>query len=74
MWFGPKPRVIITDPLLIKDVMNKINDFPKPKTTPLLVATGIASYNGDKWAKHRRIINPAFHVEKLKVTLLTFSS
>ena len=62
--------MIITDPEQIKDVLNKIYDFPKPDTNPLskLLVAGLATYEGEKWAKHRKIINPAFHVEKLKVT------
>ena len=53
----------------LKDVFTKLDDFQKPKSNPLLklLATGLATYEGDKWAKHRRIINPTFHVEKLKV-------
>ncbi|KAI9083545.1 hypothetical protein K1719_034487 [Acacia pycnantha] len=74
MWSGASPRIIITDPVLLKDVMNKIYDFTKPDQNPLvkLLATGVANYNGDQWAKHRRIINPAFNVEKLKIMLPTF--
>ncbi|KAI9083632.1 hypothetical protein K1719_034574 [Acacia pycnantha] len=74
MWIGASPRILITDPVLIKDVMNKIHDFPKPDANPVLklLATGLASYNGDQWAKHRRIINPAFNVEKLKIMLPVF--
>ena len=53
----------------IKDVFTKISDFQKPKTNPLtrLLETGVINYEGEKWAKHRKIINPAFHMEKLKV-------
>ena len=70
-WFGPTPRVTLTDPELIREVLsNKFGHFEKPKIGPLgrLLATGLANYEGEKWAKHRRIISPAFHVEKLKVT------
>ncbi|RDX92067.1 11-oxo-beta-amyrin 30-oxidase, partial [Mucuna pruriens] len=74
LWFGPNPRVTLTDPELIKDVLNKIYDFPKPKTNPLvkLLATGLVSYEGEKWNKHRRLITPAFNFEKLKNMLPTF--
>ncbi|CAN6920585.1 unnamed protein product [Brassica oleracea] len=67
-WFGPIPTITIMDPEQIKEVFNKVYDFPKSHTFPLVrfIATGLASYNGDKWAKHRRIINPAFHLEKIK--------
>ena len=56
-------------PEQIKDVFTKIGDFLKPKPNPLtrLLAMGVISYEGEKWAKHRKIINPAFHLEKLKV-------
>ncbi|KAK4285805.1 hypothetical protein QN277_002453 [Acacia crassicarpa] len=74
MWMGASPRILITDPVLIKDVMNKIYDFPKPDANPVLklLVTGLVNYNGDQWAKHRRIINPAFNVEKLKIMLPLF--
>ncbi|CAN6991417.1 unnamed protein product [Brassica rapa subsp. trilocularis] len=67
-WFGPIPTITILDPEQIKEVFNNVYDFPKPHTFPLVrfIATGLASYDGDKWAKHRRIINPAFHLEKIK--------
>ncbi|WVZ08222.1 hypothetical protein V8G54_021568 [Vigna mungo] len=74
IWFGRKPRVIITEPELIKEVLNKIYAFPKPDTNPLvkLVATGLLNYEGEKWNKHRRIVSPAFNMEKLKNMLPIF--
>ncbi|KAL6565388.1 hypothetical protein OROGR_002339 [Orobanche gracilis] len=74
IWFGPIPRVTLRDPKLIKDVLNKIYDFPKPNTNPLLrlLVTGLANYEGEKWSKHRRIINPTFNLEKLKIMLPIF--
>ncbi|KAK7401720.1 hypothetical protein VNO78_13422 [Psophocarpus tetragonolobus] len=74
VWFGPNPRVTITDPELIKDVFNKIHDFTKPTLNPYvtLLAPGLVSYEGEKWSKHRKIINPAFNLEKLKNMLPLF--
>ncbi|OIW06809.1 hypothetical protein TanjilG_03704 [Lupinus angustifolius] len=74
IWFGPIPRVTLKDPELIRDVLNKMYDFPKPDTNPLykILATGVASYEGDKWSKHRRMINPAFNIVKLKILLPLF--
>lgn len=56
-------------PERIRDIMTKLDEFQKQSTNPLvrLLATGLASYNGKKWAKHRKLINPAFRFEKLKV-------
>lgn len=65
------------DPELIREVLsNKFGHFEKPKIGPLgrLLATGLANYEGEKWARHRRIINPAFHLEKLKHMLPAFST
>lgn len=72
IWLGPIPRVILTDPELVKEVFNKINDFQKPNSNQLvrILATGLIVHEGEKWSKHRKIINPAFHLEKLKVSLL----
>ncbi|KAJ3695262.1 hypothetical protein LUZ60_000639 [Juncus effusus] len=69
MWFGPYPRVILRDPELVKQVLsNKFGHFQKPNINPSGrgLARGVATYEREKWAKHRRIINPAFHIEKIK--------
>ncbi|XP_010927467.1 cytochrome P450 CYP72A616 isoform X1 [Elaeis guineensis] len=76
-WFGPKPRVIIMDPGLTREILsNKFGHFEKPHSNPLgrLLVAGLVRYEGEKWAKHRRIINPAFHLEKLKCMMPAFST
>ena len=68
-WSGPIPVVNIMEPELIRDVFLKHNAFGKPPPHPLgkLLASGIAGLEGSHWSERRKIINPAFHLEKLKV-------
>uniref|UniRef100_A0A0E0DQR7 Cytochrome P450 n=1 Tax=Oryza meridionalis TaxID=40149 RepID=A0A0E0DQR7_9ORYZ len=75
-WFGPVPRVMIPDPDLVREIFNKFDQFGKPKMIRVgkLIATGVVSYEGEKWAKHRRILNPAFHHEKIKRMLPVFAN
>ncbi|CAN4103198.1 unnamed protein product [Withania somnifera] len=72
---GPKPLVLILDPELIKEVFTKTYLYEKPQANLLvkLLVQGLVIQEGDKWAKHRKIINPAFHLEKLKHMLPAFS-
>jgi cytochrome P450 len=32
-----------------------------------MIGDGLSNHEGEKWAVHRKIINHAFHLEKLKV-------
>ncbi|KAG6635801.1 hypothetical protein CIPAW_11G067600 [Carya illinoinensis] len=70
-WIGTTPKVNIMTPEQQKDILSKSYIFRTPYQNPLatLLATGLASYNSEKWAKHRKSINPAFHLEKLKNVL-----
>ncbi|XP_074582113.1 cytochrome P450 CYP72A616-like [Curcuma longa] len=68
-WLGPVPRVTLMEPELVKEVLvKKFDQIGRPDLGPYghLLTTGVFSYHGEKWAKHRKILNPAFHLEKLK--------
>ncbi|KAJ9672685.1 hypothetical protein PVL29_026057 [Vitis rotundifolia] len=62
------------EPELIRDVLLKHNAFQKPPEHPLvkLLVSGIVSLEGEQWTKRRKIINPAFHLEKLKHMVSAF--
>ncbi|KAK4559557.1 hypothetical protein RGQ29_008682 [Quercus rubra] len=71
-WFGMQPRICISDPELAKQILsNKFGFYVKPSSRPsvqtLLGNKGLVLNSGMDWAKHRRIINPAFSLDKLKV-------
>ncbi|XP_024989932.1 cytochrome P450 CYP72A219-like [Cynara cardunculus var. scolymus] len=69
-WLGPRPCVHITEFTMIKEILANYNKFPKQtggNPSKKFLIKGIVATEGDQWVKHRKIINPAFHVEKLKV-------
>ncbi|XP_077227833.1 cytochrome P450 CYP72A616-like [Tasmannia lanceolata] len=77
IWYGPTPRVIISDPELMKEVLsNKSGHFHRIRVNPLvrLLSKGVSSLEGEKWAKRRRMITPAFHQQKLKGMVPAFST
>ncbi|PIA46496.1 hypothetical protein AQUCO_01500205v1 [Aquilegia coerulea] len=69
IWTGKTPRLIILVPELMQEILaDKYGHFQKPPVNALILilTRGLASLEGEKWAKHRKIINPAFQMEKLK--------
>ncbi|KAF5777977.1 putative secologanin synthase [Helianthus annuus] len=68
-WMGPTPIVHFSEPALVKEILSNVYQFHKPSGgNPLrkLLETGLVNKDADQWTKHRKIMNPAFHVEKLK--------
>lgn len=75
VWFGPRPAVVVFYPDTIKEIFSKNYTFQKPSSSLLgLLIQGLVAYEGDKWAKHRRLINPSFHLDKLKVAWFVFTT
>ncbi|KAF2304275.1 hypothetical protein GH714_029160 [Hevea brasiliensis] len=75
-WFGTRPRLMLAEPELIRWVLtDKCGHFVKPPLNPLvdLLQLGVSTLEGEKWAKRRKLITPAFHLEKLKGMIPAFS-
>lgn len=72
-WFGPKPRICIFDYELARLILsNKSGHFLKIDTQPTVLALlgkGLVFVEGIDWVRHRRVINPAFAMDKIKVIL-----
>ncbi|KAM0019535.1 putative secologanin synthase [Helianthus debilis subsp. tardiflorus] len=74
-WVGTRPLVHISEPAMIREVLANYNTYQKPRGgNPLskLLVRGLLDLEGEQWVKHRKIINPAFHMEKLKHMIPAF--
>lgn len=69
LWFGPWPRLNVVDPVMIREILKKNDVYQKPlPEMGKILSGGLVVLEGEKWAKHRKIVNPAFHLDKLKVS------
>nr|QNG40960.1 CYPb [Maesa japonica] len=73
VWFGPTVRLTVSDPDLIREIFTSKSEFyEKNEAHPLikqLEGDGLLSLKGEKWAQHRKIIAPTFHMENLKLLI-----
>lgn len=69
--------MILKDPELIKEVLsNKQGHIGMPPMNPLILilSKGLSTLDGEDWFRHRNIIAPAFHTEKIKVFIFNFQN
>ncbi|CAN7086576.1 unnamed protein product, partial [Brassica oleracea var. botrytis] len=71
-WNGTEPMLCISDLELVKQILsNKSGFFVKSKIRPeffkLVGMKGFAFVEDVDWVRHRRILNPAFSIDRLKV-------
>ncbi|KAK9063727.1 hypothetical protein SSX86_017599 [Deinandra increscens subsp. villosa] len=76
IWLGPRPRIYIRDPELIKEILLRPDEFQKPHPEPFRdsLVRGLLVTEGRKWTEHRKIISPAFNLQNLKIMFSAISS
>ncbi|KAL5709347.1 hypothetical protein ACHQM5_020048 [Ranunculus cassubicifolius] len=68
-WYGTRPNLIIADPELVKEALSyKLGHIEKPPQDPHVssLSIGLVTMEGEKWIKQRKLVNPAFHIDKIK--------
>ena len=71
IWFGRTPRLIVSSPELIREVLLSPSEhFDRYEAHPLIrqfEGLGLSNLHGDEWARRRKILTPAFNAENLKL-------
>ncbi|KAK9934960.1 hypothetical protein M0R45_022080 [Rubus argutus] len=74
-WYGCQVQLVISEPELIKEILNKKDTYPKRKLLPLMkkiFGEGVATTtNPQKWEKLRKLADHAFHGDSLKSMIPT---
>ena len=57
------------DPVLVKEILSRPDEFQKPRNDHMahVMVGGLFTSEGNIWSKHKKIINPTFHMDKIKV-------
>ncbi|CAN6294949.1 unnamed protein product [Urochloa humidicola] len=76
-WFGPQPRICLFHYESVRQVLwNKSGHFTKTDAHPTILALlgkGLVFVEGTDWVRHRRVVNPAFAMDKLKMMVATMA-
>ncbi|KAG8079513.1 hypothetical protein GUJ93_ZPchr0007g4215 [Zizania palustris] len=71
IWFGRTARLIVSEPELIREVLlSRAENFDRYEAHPMICqfeGYGLSNIHGDKWARRRKVLTPAFHTENLKL-------
>lgn len=74
---GRKPWLFVGDPELVKQVLsNKFGFYRKIDVGPgitALLGKGLVLTEGEAWVRHRRVVSPAFTMDKLKTMTRTMA-
>ncbi|XP_057844090.2 cytokinin hydroxylase [Cryptomeria japonica] len=75
IWFGYEPRIVLTDAELIRDLLSSKYSADCGRSPMIIkmlsvgLGNGLFTVNGQRWSHQRRIVAPAFHMEKLKASV-----
>lgn len=74
MWFlGSDTMLTVTEPHILKELLLNKNgvitkDVDLAKRLSPILDKGLVTTEGKEWALHRRIVSPAFHHDRIKVS------
>jgi len=76
-WTGARPNVCVTDVNVVRQVLfDRTGLYPKNLMNPhisRLLGKGLVLTDGDDWKRHRKVVHPAFNMDKLKMMTATMS-
>ncbi|GJN10904.1 hypothetical protein PR202_ga29046 [Eleusine coracana subsp. coracana] len=76
-WTGARPTVCMGDVNVVKQVLSdRTGLYPKNLMNPhiaRLLGKGLVLTDGEEWKRHRRVVHPAFNMDKIKMMTATMS-